>query len=192
MSRKVKCQICTIFDTKENMVQETNKKYYHRLECHDQFLLKQKEIQEEQEYKMKLATLLEKIYNLETYKLIPPAYWIRLENLRNEYTQSNELGRTYKSGLPYKALFMTYDYCFNVINIDYKKDFDNFVGQMLYDLKIVQNNLMDARSYYTNRVQEEEKMNKTVSIDNVNVYIPSLKEIKYKNSENENDISKFL
>lgn len=194
MGRKVKCPICLLFDEKEKMTQEENKRYYHIEKCHPQYKLEQKELSEEQEYKMKLAKLLENLYSLDSYKFIPNFYWIRLEQLRNEYTEANELGRTYKSGLPFKALYMTYDYCFNIAKITYSKDFDSFSGQMLYDLGIVKSNLVDSRNYYIQKAKQEQKVETIVQ--QTAQYAVDLSKIKqtlnYKKGKDERDISRFL
>lgn len=193
MGRKVKCPICLEFDEKEKMIQEENKRYYHIEMCHSQYKLEQKELTEEQEYKMKLAKLLEKLYNLESYKFIPSFYWIRLEQLRNEYTEANELGRAYKNGLPFKALYMTYDYCFNIAKITYSKDFDSFSGQMMYDLVIVQNNLVECRNYYIEKTKQEKRVEQTVQQSKRLASISAISDnIKHKKKKDERDISRFL
>jgi hypothetical protein len=194
MGRKVKCPICSLYDDKEKMIQEENKRYYHIESCHTQYQAMQKELAEEQEYKMKLAKFLEDLYGLESYKFIPNFYWIRLEQLRNEYTEANELGRTYKSGLPFKALYMAYDYCFNIIKITYDKEFDSFNGQLLYDLGIVRSNLVDCRNYYIEKNKQEKRIEAIVN--EAAQYAVDLSKIKektnYKKTKDERDISRFL
>jgi len=193
--KKFKCKICSVTDVEDVLIKEADGRFYHVNECHKAYLAKRKETDEEQEYKMKLALLLAKLYNLESYKFIPNYYWIRVEKLRNEYTEANELGRTYKSGLPFKALYMTYDYCFNIAKITYDVLFDSFKGQLNYDLAIVQNNLVEARNYYAEKSRQERKVEKVVQQQSSQhaVDLSKLKQaLNYKRKKDERDISRFL
>lgn len=162
--RKVKCQICSESDVKLKMIQETNKKYYHALNCHNIYLKDKEYKQKESEAKLRLSKKIAEVYELETYKLIPSSFYPYIEDLRNDSELFGRMGKNYKQGIPYDGIAYAYEYCRTKI-LDSKArkqgsndDFNNFLAELKYGLAIVKNNLADAKNEF-DRKQQSKKVN---------------------------------
>lgn len=90
-SRKVKCQICELLDSKGLMVQEINKKYYHTIECHQKYLdAVQLKKTEGKQFELLIAKITE-IHKLANSSHLPHAFIRDIGALRDKFNHPNFL-----------------------------------------------------------------------------------------------------
>nr|WP_156736335.1 hypothetical protein [Mycobacterium sp. E3298] len=194
----VKCYWCEAKSEKTEMIQEPNKKHYHKEKCHAAYLEDKRFKQQEREQQLELAIKIADVHGLSSYQLIPSSFYPILEDLRNDSQLFGKLKKNYKKGIPYPAIAYTYEYCREsiVTAIDKKKgEFKNKLLELRYGLAIVRNNLADAKEH-AERVQRQKKVNelaKTETSSDVRDSVSlSTNKNAYIKKKDEMDISDLL
>jgi hypothetical protein len=194
--RKVKCGWCEISETKDLMLQDTNKKYYHKTNCHNSYLQDRENKRIETEKKTSLAIKIADVHGLESYKYIPHSLFPYLEDLRNDSDLFGKLRKNYKNGLSYSAIEYTYEFCREKIDWAKKnKVFENVMSELKYGLAIVKNNVVDAKNYSDKMRKSEENKTRLLSItkeDESHFVISDDTTITYQKKKDNLDISDLL
>lgn len=183
MARKVKCQYCLKVEESNKMRKSDKGKYYHIEECYEKYLKEAEFKRKEAQKKDNLVNCIAKIHGLDSYLLIPKAFYPYIEDVRNDSRLFGKLKKSYKNGIPYEAIEYTYEYCKDKISwAKQNKEFKNILSELKYGLAIVRNNLADAKNHH-----EKIKKQKQQSI---NIIAAAEKSIvvneKIKNTQNEN------
>lgn len=187
----VKCQKCGIKSEKSLMTQDKSKKYYHTLNCYDEYLAEKAFKKKEAEAKLQLSLKIAEVYELESYKLIPSSIYAYIEDIRNDSTLFGKLGKQYKAGIPFEGIAYTYEFCKDRIREARRKvEFKNFMAELKYGLAIVRNNLVDAKNHAIQQ-KRNEKLNEITVNGDEEKYISEIIPVKVKKKD-ELDISDML
>jgi hypothetical protein len=191
---QVKCGLCEIKSDKPLMIQDINKKYYHREYCHDKYLVDKEFRRIEASKKLAMSLVIARVYGLSSYKLIPPAIYPHIEDIRNDSELFGRLGKNYKNGIKYEGIAYTYEFVRDKIQeADRTKVFKNEMDRFKYGLTIVRNNLGNAKSHFElSQMSKETSKIKMNNIDNEVKENIDNEEVVYKSKKTINDISKYL
>ena len=191
---QVKCGFCGVKAEKPLMIQDINKKYYHREYCYDKHLVDKEFRRIEASKKLAMSLVIAKVYGLSSYKLIPPAIYPHIEDIRNDSELFGRLGKNYKNGIKYEGISYTYEFVRDKIReADRTKVFKNEMDRFKYGLAIVRNNLGDAKSHF--ELSQMSKETSKIKMDNMDNEIQETlndDEVVYRSKKTANDISKYL
>jgi hypothetical protein len=189
--RHVKCQHCKEYEywqDRESMIIEKGEKsnsYIHK-ECYYAYQ-KSNEIKgKENEERNNLYTYILQLHNI---KKIPPNFFYMIEDLRNgtdRYFSGNpKIMNKQKKGFKYEVIHKAYElskkYCDNAIRT---KTFKSPISEMIYCLRIVENNLLGAEQ----KITKEKRKQKIIDLDEQRVSEFKTRKVEYKKKGNENDI----
>jgi hypothetical protein len=190
MAKQLICQACRILGEKIDMIKE-KEGYFHLLNCHNEYIEHKKFKEKERIAKDKLSYKIADIYGLDTIQMIPDYIFQRIENIRND--SSIWLGKKYKEGIPFSGIEYTFEFCREAIiksRYNPNLNFDGLTGEILYGLKIVKNNLADAKRDSEKKRLIEQSLLKTREIEEV--VQADGKKPQYKKEEDIHDISDYL
>lgn len=189
---QVKCGFCGIKSEKPLMIQDVNKKYYHKSSCYDEFLAEKDFKRKEFEKKVKLSETIAEVYELDNIQMIPHQIYPYLEDLRNDSKMFGRLGKSYKNGIKYEAIALTYLYCKDVIReVHRTKEFKNFLMELRYGLAVIKNNLVDCKNDFETKQRLKKSLEITKSFEFISIEVDEEVEIKYVKND-EDDISDLL
>lgn len=165
--------------------------YVHSVKCYDEYLadkeFKKKEAEE-------LDFLHETIKKVHRIPIIPPAFFVMLQDLRNGTVRVGTKTKKYKEGVSYRTIADTYLYIQN--SVDWAKTnrkFDGTMKELRYCFVI-----MLDKIYLVDKKQKKERFAKEISqsknehnqaADLVNF---EHREVTFKKKKAKNDISHLL
>jgi hypothetical protein len=166
-ARCIKCQHCNEYELwinrKEKMMdkEEYNlDKYYHK-ECYPLFLDEEKGRQEELKVRKQL---LEFITELHETTLFPKNFWYMIEDLRNGTSRMHNVIKNQngmKKGFSYEVILRAYEMSKKkCLYVKRTKNFKSITSEMLYCLRIVEDNLYEAQK----KVVQEKRSAKIVEL----------------------------
>ncbi|ALS22143.1 hypothetical protein [Paenibacillus naphthalenovorans] len=186
MARVTKCRSCLVKDQSEKV--KVDNMYFHDGECLDKYRKHKQFLEKEKQQKDELFYKLLKIHNIEKTIEIPPLFYMKIEEIRNDSGLLGKVDKRYKEGVPYNAISYTYDYCKkNIENVLLNMNFENKLGEMYYCLAIVRNNIVDAYNHKLNQMKQE-KIQKEVVTQDMSLDYETPKRIR----KDEMDISDIL
>lgn len=147
MARKLICRWCGDKSEASEMIKVTNgktNKYYHKLNCYDEFQAEQAFKEKEAIERDRLYMKVMKIYNV---KALPNTYYMQIEGLRhgNRVFKKQTMGKRYREGYDYDLIERAYDASENAIVWSLKnKAFTNLANTLNYGLSIVINNIYEV------------------------------------------------
>jgi hypothetical protein len=185
--RHVKCPHCEeyeLWNDKEQMIVAEigkGKKYVHT-ECYNFFIADLEAMEQEKEQKKVLLDYIRNLHNLEsgedTGEKIPNYFYKMIEDLRQN-------GNKHKCG--YDVILEAYEmakkYCRNAIKT---KKFKSKVSEMVYCLKIVESNILDAKI----KIKEGKRKQKIVELREQRMLedVSTSRKVEYKSKGYEHDI----
>lgn len=165
-------------------------KRYHKEGCYDAYK-KEKAFKEKE--KEELDELVEVVKEVHDIPSIPNQFYSYLQDVRNGNEMFGKIGKKKrKQGYSYKTIAATYEDAevWNSIKWSMNnKDFKNTMGMLKYGKAILVNHL-DRVSKEVQAKQEREQEEKDEVIDQDLTF--EVDESKYKNKDDDMDISKFL
>lgn len=144
---KVTCGWCKNKEEKSLMIQESNKKYYHRIDCHQEFIKDKEFKQKEREELNSLTDTIVEIMGYTNRHSIPDSFYSSyLQPFRNDDVLFGKIEKKYKEGFSFKTIEETFIYCKNDIKkyVSMKREkgeFQNTMHELRYTWKIVRDNI---------------------------------------------------
>ncbi|GAV11439.1 hypothetical protein [Paenibacillus sp. NAIST15-1] len=143
--RQVKCAWCERKDSKELMIQESNRKYYHHNECYSAYLSEKNFKQKERIELDHLTDTIVQVHKLKFRGSIPSSFYPYINDLRNDSVLFGKMQKRYKEGISYVLLANTYQFCEEKIAwAKANKQFKNTLSELKYCLAIVKNNIENS------------------------------------------------
>lgn len=159
MLANVTCFWCKVKEDKTSMIQETNKKYYHKKGCHQAYIKDKTFKAKERQEKDDLTDTIVRIMGYSGRQSMPSSFFSSyLEPYRNDDVMYGKLEKKYKKGFSYKTIEDTFLYCEANIRkyVGLKREknsFKDILGELRYAWKIVRENV-------ENMLKEEIKTDK--------------------------------
>ncbi|MCM3273968.1 hypothetical protein [Paenibacillus elgii] len=164
MARKTKCRGCLVLDESKKV--KYNNIYFHEGKCLNEYIEHKMFLEKEKEQKNELYYKLLKIHGIEKTVDIPPLFYMKIEEIRNDSGLLGKVNKKYKCGVPYNALSYTYDFCKKKIeDALLNMTFETKLGEMYYCLSIVRNSLIDAYNHKLKLMKQENLQNKIIEKD---------------------------
>ncbi|WP_010497790.1 hypothetical protein [Paenibacillus elgii] len=182
MARKTKCRGCLVLDESKKV--KYNNMYFHEGECLNKHIDHKKFLEKEQEEKDELYYKLVRIHGLEKTTDIPPLFYQKVEDLRNDNWILGRFDKKYKRGVRYSGISYTYDFCEEKIQAALNKMKDKpLLEQMNYSLGIVRNHMADAFNHLK-KVNKQKQITKKIidSIEEMKGVREKIKQVQ-KNSK---------
>lgn len=182
MAKKVKCQVCEQRDNQNLMIQEENKKYYHKEKCYDIYL-KQKAFKErERKEKDELIKEIMKIHNISSSKLIPKIFFMKIEEIRNDSDLLTRKNMASKKGIKYSGILYTYRYCSEKIKKALHDKADQpLLNQMNYCLGIVKSNIVDAARHFKKMQKQKHDTEKLINdVESLSKVTEKIKSVQHR------------
>jgi hypothetical protein len=186
VARKSKCHECNIVDEQEKVVDEENPKKRYHVTCLGIARKRKEFLKKEKEQKDELVKYIMEVHDLRNSQEIPPLFYIKLEEIRNDSKYLGHIHKNYKRGVNYQAIKKTYEFCRKKIEeIIRSMTFETKLSEMSYVLAVVKNSFVDAYNYAVHVQKQKESINNETKIDNE-------RNFTYKKKETQHDISQFL
>ncbi|MNX90085.1 hypothetical protein D3C86_1221190 [compost metagenome] len=123
------------------MIRE-DKRYYHKVFCHEKYLQDKEFKQLEREQMDDLVSTIIKVHKLQGRASIPHTFYPFVQDIRNDSQLFGRMDKRYKQGVTYKVIEDTYEYCSDKIEwARGNKEFKNILSELKYCLAIVRNNI---------------------------------------------------
>lgn len=192
-NRTLKCFWCGIKDKEDKIevVNGTQKKRYHKLNCYDLYIKDQEFKKKEKEELDELVEVIKKVHGIET---IPSQFYSYLQDIRNGNELFGRIGnKKSKQGYPYKTITATYEECLDSINwARNNRDFKGTMALLKYTRAIILDKI-DGVSYKIESRKRKEEVEKATEEQAVNVFEHINRQpTEYKRRKSIKDASSFL
>ncbi|WP_413986382.1 hypothetical protein [Paenibacillus polymyxa] len=188
LARLLKCPICSQFGAKEEMVRETDKRYYHKEYCHGKYLRDREATRIETQQWDDLYQYIIKLHNI---VVLPKGNITRLKDLRAGFeVKSGKKSRKWRTGPDYGLMLEAYELARENIRwcIVNKLDGSNDTRAINYGMSIMIDKLNEA---FARRVAWKRQMERReIDSETKDTYIEEIKYISKKSTNN--DISDFI
>lgn len=162
--------------------------YFHEGECLNKHIEHKKFLEKEQEEKDELYYKLVRIHGLEKTTDIPPLFFQKVEDLRNDNWILGRFDKKYKKGVRYSGISYTYDYCEKKIKEALNRFSDKTIlEQMFYCLAIVKNNIVNAFHHAKRIAQQKQNTDNLVNrIESMAIVRDKIKQSQYRKQHETN------
>ncbi|MBM7598252.1 hypothetical protein JOC34_000609 [Virgibacillus halotolerans] len=191
MARLYKCPECDDKDIEDNMVIDyigKQKKRFHP-KCHKRFLA---EAEFKRVEKKEMDELVETIKDIHDIKLIPNQFYSFLQDIRNGNELFGNVGtKKSKQGYSYAHIAKAYESNIDQINWAMNnRQFKNDLVMLKYSLAIIKSNIDQVSKHLEEKQEREDRFERSEVDQDIGHGISD--DIKYKEIDDEMDISKFL
>lgn len=179
------------------MINEVDKRYYHREYCHDKWVRDRAFKEKEKEEMDSLINTIVKLHKLNSVATFPRSFYPFIQELRNDSVLFGKIERRYKEGLTYKIIEDTYLYCSEKIEwARGNKEFKNIMSELKYCFAIVKNNIenyfRDGKKLSKQKAETEMLTNHVETMRDVNKVIIAAQAKATKNNENKIDVTSLF
>jgi len=163
--------------------------YFHNGECVEKYYRHKEFLKKEKKEKDELFYMLIKLHKLEKTSDIPPLFYRKIEDLRNDNWILGKYDKKYKQGVSYRGIHYTYDYCKEEIQIALTRMADRpIIEQMAYCLGIVRNNVVDAFKNAKNNAKQKEHVNKLMeNIEDMSEVRAKIKQVQINSNKEDKE-----
>lgn len=142
MTKMVKCAHCEERGNKNEMIQERNKRYYHKEDCHKKYLEQIEFAKTERKLYYELIAKIGEIHNIEHTQFIPSTFHTYLYKIRNEKCNVREEFIQF-----YPDLIKCYEYCREkIINAKNARESKGIDDELKYGLTIAINHMINMKN----------------------------------------------